>query len=51
MHHTGFDLETGAYDLESYIALAEELTGVHLTANTLEYSTYSTGILEIPTEH
>jgi hypothetical protein len=51
MHHTGFDLETGAYDLENYIALAEELTGVHLTANTLEYSTYSTGILEIPTEH
>ncbi|MFB7056945.1 DUF6461 domain-containing protein [Streptomyces vinaceus] len=51
MRQTGFDLEAGAYDLENYLALAEELTGVHLTANMLEDGTYSTGTVEIPTEH
>jgi hypothetical protein len=51
MRQTGFDLKAGAYDLENYVALAEELTGVHLTANMLEDGTYSTGTVEIPTEH
>lgn len=51
MRQTGFDLESGAYDLENYVALAEELTGVHLTANMLEDGTYSTGTVEIPAEH
>ncbi|CAM5258497.1 hypothetical protein SXANM310S_02553 [Streptomyces xanthochromogenes] len=51
MRETGFDLETGACSLENYVALAEELTGVRLTATMLEDGTYATGILEIPTEH
>ncbi|MEV6048500.1 DUF6461 domain-containing protein [Streptomyces xanthochromogenes] len=50
MRQAGFDLETGAFELENYLALAEELTGVHLTANMLEDGTYSTGTVEIPTE-
>lgn len=49
MRQTGFDLEAGTCDLENYVALAEELTGVHLTAN--EDGTYSTGTADIPTEH
>lgn len=50
MRRTGFDLETGAYSLENYVALAQELTRVHLTANNLHYGTYSTGTVETPTE-
>ncbi|MCW7940540.1 hypothetical protein AAW14_00250 [Streptomyces hygroscopicus] len=50
MHQVGFDFEDGSCDLEDYIALAEELTGVQVTPDMLENSTYSTGIVEIPTD-
>jgi hypothetical protein len=40
-----FDFEDGSCDLEDYVALAEELTGVQVTPDMLEDSTYSTGIV------
>ncbi|MFI0960731.1 DUF6461 domain-containing protein [Streptomyces sp. NPDC021080] len=49
MRHVGFDIEGGGCDVEDYIALAEELTGVQVTPDMLEHSAYSTGIVEIPT--
>lgn len=50
MHQVGFDFENGSCGLEDYIALAEALTDIHLTPDILEDGTYSTGIVEIPTE-
>ncbi|WP_329529788.1 DUF6461 domain-containing protein (plasmid) [Streptomyces sp. NBC_01450] len=50
MHQVGFDFEDGGCGLEEYVALAEELTGVHVTPGMLENGTYSTGIVEVPTE-
>ncbi|MEU9171546.1 DUF6461 domain-containing protein [Streptomyces sp. NPDC048420] len=50
MHQVGFDFEDGGCSVENYIALAEELTGVRVTPDVLENSTYSIGIVEIPAE-
>lgn len=50
MRQVGFDFENGSCDLEDYIALSEELTGVRVTQDMLENSTYSTGIVGIPTD-
>lgn len=48
MRQVGCDFETGACGLEQYVALAEELTGVRVTAETLRDGVYSTGIVEVP---
>lgn len=40
----------GSSDIAGNLALAEELTGVHITANLLDTSPYDTGIVETPTE-
>ncbi|MFI8305115.1 DUF6461 domain-containing protein [Streptomyces sp. NPDC085927] len=48
MRHVGFDFEEGRYDLEEYVALAEELTGVHVTPDMLEHAIYGTGVVEVP---
>ncbi|QIZ00609.1 DUF6461 domain-containing protein [Streptomyces sp. S1D4-11] len=50
MLHVGFDFEKGICDLEEYVALADVLTGVHVTASMLENGTYSTGIVEVPAQ-
>jgi hypothetical protein len=34
MHQLAFDFENGSCDLEDYVALAEELTGVQVTRRT-----------------
>ncbi|WP_329264101.1 DUF6461 domain-containing protein [Streptomyces sp. NBC_01478] len=48
MRQVGCDFETGECGLEQYVALAEELTGVRVTPETLRDGVYSTGIVEIP---
>ncbi|MEV3926626.1 DUF6461 domain-containing protein [Actinomadura coerulea] len=50
MAEVGFDLVEGSSDVAGNLALAEELTGVRITADLLDTSHYDTGIVEMPTE-
>lgn len=48
MRQVGCDFDTGKCGLEEYVALAEELTGVHVNPDMLQNAIYSTGIVEVP---
>jgi hypothetical protein len=50
MAQAGFDLVNGGGNLAAGLALAEELTGVRVTADLLDNALYTTGIVEMPTE-
>jgi hypothetical protein len=47
MARVGFDLDRGI-DVPAKVALAEELTGVRVTAELLEHASYSTGVVKMP---
>ncbi|GGY97180.1 hypothetical protein GCM10010365_14510 [Streptomyces poonensis] len=50
MARVGFDLVDGGSDVAMSLALAEELTGVRVTADVLDNALYTTGIVELPSE-
>jgi hypothetical protein len=50
MTRAGFDLVDGTSDIPANLALAEQLTGVRVTADLLDNAVYTTGIVRMPDE-
>jgi Family of unknown function (DUF6461) len=50
MARVGVDLVDGGSDVAMSLALAEELTGVRVTADLFDNALYTTGIVEMPSE-